>query len=152
MNNENRVEDFYPAIWNVLHDGVIVAVDGNVPGTLCLDVSIDYLRKRFSETGESIQILLTGCTRFAYREFEAATFSTELPIITAMEPEILSASMKDSVCEIECAAGVLEVVAAGGSARLDSGRAIPLQELIEVAECYWTEWSERAKQARLKPS
>jgi hypothetical protein len=152
MNNENPVEEFYPAIWNVLHDGVIVAVDGNVPGTLCLDVSIDYLRKRFAEAGESIQILLTGCTRFAYREFEAATFSTELSTITAMEPEVLNASMKDGVCEIECASGVLEVVAAGGSARLDSGRPIPLQELIEVAESYWTEWSERAKQARLKPS
>jgi hypothetical protein len=39
-------EDFFPAIWNVLHDGVIVAVDGVLPGDLRIDVEIGYLRKR----------------------------------------------------------------------------------------------------------
>ena len=45
---------------------------------------------------------------------------------------------------------VLEVVAADGAVRLDTGRAVTLQELIEVADSYWTEWSERAKKAREK--
>ncbi len=144
------MENFYPAIWNVLHDGVIVAVDGAAPGTLCLDISIDYLRERFSEPGEFIQVLLIGCTRFAYRQSTEAEFTAELPGIVAQQPEILSASMIDGLCEVECSDGVLEIVASGGAVRLDTGRAVALQELIAVADSYWKEWSERAKKAREK--
>jgi hypothetical protein len=144
------VENFYPAIWNVLHDGVIVAVDGAVPGTLCLDISIDYLRKRFADSGESIQVLLNGCTRFAYRQSAEAVFTAELPAIAEQRPEILSASIVDGLCEVECSDGVLEVVASDGAIRLDTGHDVTLQELIEVADSYWTEWSERAKKARVK--
>lgn len=99
------MENFYPAIWNVLHDGVIVAVDEAVPGTLCLDISIDYLRERFSESGKSIQVLLIGCTRFAYRQSAEAEFTAELPAIAVQQPEILRASMIDGLCEVECSDG-----------------------------------------------
>jgi hypothetical protein len=140
------VDQFFPAIWNVLHDGVIVAVDGTIPGTIRLDVSIDYLRKRFSESGEFIRIVLLGCTRFTFRESDNSASITELPRIAEMAPEILSATFTDGACEIECAGGVLEVIAAEGSVQLDNGRAVALQELIDVADAYWNEWSERAKQ------
>jgi hypothetical protein len=142
------MESFFPEIWNVLHDGVIVALEGEVPGTLRIDVSIDYLRKRFDEAGESIQLSLYGCTRFAYQQSPASAFITDLPSIVLMRPEILNASLCGGLCEIECADGSIEVVAAGGSIRLDTGRNVELRELIEVADGYWTEWSERARQAR----
>lgn len=144
------MESFYPAIWNILHDGVIVAVDGVVPGTLRLDISIDYLRKRFVEPGDSIQVLLVGCTRFAYRQSAEEPFTADLSAIAAERPEILSASMIDGSCEVECSDGVLEVVASDGSVRLDTGRAIMLTELIEMTDSYWTEWNERAAKARAK--
>jgi hypothetical protein len=144
------MENFYPAIWNVLHDGVIVAVDGAVPGGLRLDISIDYLRKRFDEPGDSIQVFLVGCTRFSYRQSAEEPSTEDLSVIAAQQPEILSASMIDGACEVECSDGVLEVVASDGSVSLDTGRAIALTELIEVADSYWTEWSERARQAREK--
>ena len=144
--------DFYPAIWNVLHDGSIIAIQGTVPGTVRLDVSIDYLRERFSDSGKIIEVTLTGCTRFAYRDFDVGEFSTEFSVIAAMEPEVLSAKMRGDLNEVYCVSGVLEVVAVGGSLALDGGRSITLQELIDVSEAYWTEWSERAKQARQNKS
>jgi hypothetical protein len=144
------MDSFFPAIWNVLHDGVIVAVDDTVPGTIRLEVSIDYLRKRFSESGEFIQVVLVGCTRFTYRASDASGPTTELPRIAEVAPEILSATLTNGVCEIECAGGVLEVIATDGSVRLDSGRAVTLQELIDVADAYWHEWSERAKKLSRK--
>jgi hypothetical protein len=144
------MESFYPAIWNVLHDGVIVAVDGAVSGTLRLDVSIDYLLRRFDEPGDCIHVFLVGCTRFAYRRSAEEAFTEDLSVIAAQQLEIINASMIDGSCEIECSDGVLEVVAADGSVGLDTGRVITLTELIEVADSYWTEWSERAKQAREK--
>jgi hypothetical protein len=141
--------DFYPAIWNVLHDGDIIAVRGAVPGTVQLDVAIDYLRERFTDPGETIQVTLTGCTRFAYRDFDDGQFTTDFSTIAAFEPEVLSAELRDGLCVLDCVSGVLEVMAADGSLALDSGRAITLQELIDVSHAYWTEWSERAKKARL---
>jgi hypothetical protein len=140
--------DFYPAIWNVLHDGNITAVRGAVPGTVQLDVSIDYLRERFPDPGKTIQVILAGCTRFAYRDFDEREFTTDFSAIAAFEPEVLSAELRDGLCVLDCAGGVLELSAADGSVALDSGRAITLQELIDVADAYWTEWSERAKKAR----
>ncbi len=144
------MESFYPAIWNVLHDGVIVAIEGTVPGTISLDVSIDYLRKRFAEPGRSVRVVLFDCARCAYRESDAATFTTDLSLIALQAPEILSATLSNGVCEIECAGGVLEVVSSDGAVRLDSGREVALQELIDVADSYWKEWSERAAKARQK--
>ena len=140
--------NFYPTIWNVIHDGSIIAVRGTVHGTVQLDVSIDYLRERFPEAGETIQITLTCCTRFAYRDFDEGEFTTDFSAITAFEPEVLSGELRDGLCVLDCSGGVLEVRATDGSLALDSGRALTLLELIDVADAYWTEWSERAKKAR----
>jgi hypothetical protein len=139
------VESFFPAIWNILHDGVIVAVEGTVPGNLRIDIEIDYLRKRIPDPGTSIQVLLVGCTRFALREYENAKFSTALTEIAAMRPEVLNASLKNGICKIDCADGTLAVVTAGGSICLDSGRPLTLEELAAVADCNWKERWDRAK-------
>jgi hypothetical protein len=120
---------------------VIVAVEGTVPGNLRIDIEIDYLRKRFADPGTLIRVLLVGCTRFAFREYENAKFSTALTEIAAMRPEMVSASIKDGVCKVDCADGTLEVVAQEGTIRLDTGREVTLQQLKEVAEGYWKEWS-----------
>ena len=150
MTKEGATEDFFPAIWNILHDGVIVAVDGTLPGDLRIDIKIDYLRKRIPDPGTLIQVLLLGCTRFALKEYEKSEFSTALTEIAAMRPEIVSVSMKEGACKVDCTEGTLEIVARDGAIRLDSGREITLQELSGVAAAYWKEWSEHWKQARLK--
>jgi hypothetical protein len=116
-------EGFFPAIWNILHDGVIVAVKGTLLGDLRMDVEIDHLRKRIPDPGTLIQVSLIGCTRFAYRQYDNAKFSTTLTEVAAMRPEILRASMTEEVCEVDCVDGTLEVVAEDGAIRLDNGRA-----------------------------
>jgi len=124
------------------------AVEPQKCGTF--DIKIDYLRKRIPDPGALIQVLLTDCTRFAFREYENAKFSTGLIDIAAVRPEIVTASMKDGIFEVDCTDGTLEVVARDGAIRLDSGREITFQEFGDVAESYWKEWSERAKEARTK--
>src|ERR1700722_4533671 len=119
-NDGQSAEDFFPAIWNILHDGVVVAVEGTVPGNLRVDIEIDYLRKRFPDSGDLIQVHLGGCTRFAYRQYEKSEFSTALAEMAAMGPEILGASIRDGMCEVECSDGTLEVVAADGSIHVDN--------------------------------
>ena len=145
------METFFPAIWNILHDGVIVAVEGTLPGNLQIDVEIDYLRKRIPDSGDLIQVHLSSCTRFAYRQYEKSNVSSALAEIAAMGPEILGASIKDGMCEVECSDGTLEVAAADATIRLDNGREVTLQELKEVAEGYWKEWREHWAKVKLQP-
>ena len=149
-NRTQSTENFFAAIWNILHDGVIVAVERTLPGDLRIDIEIDYLRKRIPDPGTLIQVLLSGCTRFAYQQYEKSDSSTALAEIAAMRPEILGASIKDGMCEVECSDGTLELIAADGSIRLDNARAVTLEELSGVAEAYWKEWSKHWAKVRLK--
>src|SRR5580698_8954953 len=88
---------FFPAVWNILHDGVIVAIAGTLPGDLRLDVEIDYLRKRIPDPGTLIRVLLVGCTRFSFREYEKGKFLTASNDIAALRPKFVSASMKNEI-------------------------------------------------------
>lgn len=146
--------DFFPTIWNVLHDRSITKITGVVPGTIRIDVEIIYLRERFKDPGETIQITLTDCTRFAYRDYEDKDlnkdFITDPPTIAATELEILSAEMVNGFARVTCASrkgqgGELEVAAVDGSLTLDSGRAITLEQLIQVADEYWEDFRTRSK-------
>src|ERR1700760_4340992 len=111
------MENFYPTVFNLLHDGRIIVVQNTAPETFCLQVSIDYLRRRFTEPGNSVQVLLIGCTRFAYQPYGEGPIIADLSAIAAQEPEIVSASVSDGLCKVDCSDGVLEVVASDGALR-----------------------------------
>jgi len=135
-----------------LHDGSIVGLSGNVPGTVRVEMDIDYLRRRFPDAGKTIVVTLDGCTRFAYRPYEIKKglppnekFITDFEAIVALKPLILDAEMRGSVAIVAGSYGVFEAAALGGSLSLDSGRTITLDELIAVAEAYWAEFRERSK-------
>ncbi len=49
---------------------------------------------------------------------------------------ILSADAAGSYCRVHCNPGTLEIAAENASVSLDSGRAVPLEELIRVADEY----------------
>ncbi|MEW6027054.1 MAG: hypothetical protein AB1599_07165 [Planctomycetota bacterium] len=133
---------FFPAVWNVLHDGEIVAISGSVPGTVALDIDINYLRRRFHDPGKIIKLTIIGCTHFAYRDFDDSKFITNLSAIEAFKPVIMGAVMRGEICAVDCLKGPLEVTATDGSLSLDNGRPVSLEELISVADAYWKEWSE----------
>jgi len=138
--------DFFPAIWNVLHDGYITKITGIVPGTLRLEVKINYLRTRFKEPGEVFHLTLGGCSRFAYRDFEdketGGPFITDLAAIADINLEILEAEIQDGIAKVVCArrvgqGGELEVKASHGALALDNERTVTIEEIIKVAEEYW---------------
>jgi hypothetical protein len=131
--------------WNVLHDGRIVRVCGAVPGEVQLAIDIGYLRERFAAPGDCILVTLHDCTAFSYEHWDSDAVSTDFASILSVEPAILSA---DEPGTVFCNSGTLRVHASGFSLALDSGCSITLDELLAVAEAYWTEWSERAKGAK----
>ena len=144
-------EDFFPAIWNVLHDGVIVAVDGVLPG----DLRIRRRDRLFTKAHSRPRYFHSSSSKRLHslcllRSTKKSEFSTALNDIAAMGPEFVNASMKSGICEIDCVDGTLEVVAADGSIFLDSGRAVTLEELTAVASSYWKEWKEHWERVKIK--
>ena len=138
-----------------MHDGSIVGIAGQVPGTVRVEVDIGYLRKRFPDAGKTIVVTLDGCTRFAYRPYEIKKglppnekFITDFDAIVALKPLISDAEMKGNVVIVAGSYGMFEAAALGGSLSLDSGRAITLDELIAVAEAYWAEFRERSRKKK----
>jgi hypothetical protein len=129
-----------PAVWNVLHDGTIARVSGNLPGDLRLDIEIDYLRRRFEEPGQFIVLTLTGCTRMTFVPWAEGSSSISDPAdVGGMGLEILS-DRKESFCCVHGDGGSLEVVAQSAHLWLDDGRHLSLEELLRVSEAYWDEW------------
>ena len=123
-------------IWNVLHDGPIVRITGTIPGDIQLAIAISYLRERFPDPGDCILLTLHGCTMLSYEQCDSGTVHTDFASILSVEPEILSA---DEPTTVFCDSGTLRVHTDDYSLKLDSGRAITLDELRAVSQAYWTE-------------
>lgn len=137
------MEPFFPTVWDVLHDGGISRIDGSVPGDVQVFVDIEYLRKRFSDDGETIIVTLTDCTLLTYRPYDAKVALSDLAAIAGESFSILNAELDGSKCRVFTDGGVLELRCGGGSLSLDSGRSLSLTELLEVAESYWEEFGLR---------
>ena len=139
------MEPFFPTIFDVLHDGSIDRLVGEVPGDVSVHVGVEYLRERFEDEGDEIIVHLRGCTRLSYRDYDAEEGTTDLQVVTDISPGILSAEMKGEECRVFCEKGVLDIQCDDGSISLDSGRTISLQELLDVATAYWEEWEKKSK-------
>jgi hypothetical protein len=139
-------------IWNVLHDAIIVRLDGSVPGELRLEIDCDYLRDRFTPGGERFILTLSECTRFAFRPWsEPSSEMTDLGAIAARRLWVLSAEEVDGHGKVHCNehipkgnGGELLVSASACALRLDDGTPVTLSELKRVASEYWEEFSSSA--------
>lgn len=143
------INDWCPAVWNVLHDATVVGISGTVPGLLRLTVDCDYLRDRIDHPGNYFYITLSECTRFAYRPWNDDNAVIEdLQTLAERRLWILSAEPHVGFCKVQCNehipngnGGVLEVRASAVRVTLDGERPITQAELESIAEEYWQEWS-----------
>lgn len=129
--------EFFPDIWDVLHDGSIESLTRSAPRTLVVDVGIEYLLERFDPPADFLRIELADCDRFAFREYSASDWIEDLPRITECHPGILSGELRGETIIMHCDNGVIELTASGGSLTLDGNRAITLDDLKKVAGGYW---------------
>ena len=144
-----------PALWNVLHDAIIVGLNGQVPGTVQLELECDYLRERIDHPGNRFFITLSECTRFAYRLSVDDTIVDNPELLALRRLWITRADAEPGFCRVHCTehipnggGGTLEICAAGADLRLDGGKAITLLELEHIADEYWTEWELESERAR----
>jgi hypothetical protein len=145
--------DSCPAVWNVLHDAIVVGLTGAVPGTVRLELDCDYLRDRFDQPGNRFYLALHDCTRFAYRPWlDELTAIDDLRLLAERRLWILRAEVVAGYCRVHCnehlpggSGGTLEVSASTAEVHLDDGSLVSFEKLADVSEEYWTEWSLSSK-------
>jgi hypothetical protein len=133
-----------PDVWNVLHDGTIVGVGGQVSGEVKLEIEADYLRRRFNDVGRLFVLTLRDCSRLMFKPWEDGQPAiTRLDELGALALSILSAEEVDGRCAVSCTrkvteggGGVLEVVAVDAALCLDTGRFVPKDEIEATADAY----------------
>lgn len=135
----------FPTIWDVFHDGSVDRVEGSVPGTVTVYVGIQYLREMFPEPGEHFIVTLRDCTMFSYKAYDSDEVITDFAGIADAWPGILSAEMDGVVCKVFGENGLMQVSSSDGSIRLDSGREISLEELLQAATKYWDDWEAKSR-------
>lgn len=133
-------------IWNVLHDGGIVAIDGKIPGDVSIRINIPYLRKMFPEDGEEIIVRLANCSKLTMTIWDEDITSDEPKRIVATDTEILSTESEDVPVHIITTHGELDVDFEAFSLSLDNGRSITFGDICEACESYWNRWESEAKQ------
>jgi hypothetical protein len=138
-----------PAIWNILHDGSIERASGDVPGTVHLEIDIQYIRERFPDKGRLIILMLLECTKFDFFNYED-NVPQGIGALANICPEILSAREREGYTEVTCAVserygGILRVAAGDFSLALDSGRPITLNEIDSVTKAYWDDFRKRGR-------
>jgi len=53
-------------IWNVLHDGALVDIEGNAPGDIRIKVKIEYIANKLNGQYDHIIVNLKNCSLFEY--------------------------------------------------------------------------------------
>lgn len=130
-------------IWGVFHDGVVSRVTGTVPGSVRLEIEIEYLRNMFEEPGNRFVVQLSDCSRLAFTEYGKAP-TEDLDEIQNSEPEILYV-LSETPLTLDCATGALEVEYSEMTISLESGRLVSYDSLASASEKYWNDWSSRDK-------
>ena len=134
------------ALWNVLHDGRVIAVEGAIPGDLRLSVQIPYLCGHLPTRATYVTIALSGCKLFEYMPYEYPLVA-EPDAIATRGLELLSAWLAADGCvRVECAdggaGGQLYLRYTSAQAITAEGRLISQMELESAAERYWSQWQQ----------
>lgn len=128
--------------WGLLHDGVIDAIAGEVPGTVSLEVSIRYLRQQFAGTGTGFRIVLANCSEMTYCKYDSAPVR-EFDAIVALGPEIGTADNDASRVTVNCVMGTLTLAYEAASIFLDTGEKVSPNELAAASKTYWNTWANK---------
>lgn len=122
-------------IWGVFHDGVIEHVEGSFPGSVNLDLSINYLRDMFDGDGTGFKVQLGGCTQFEYCEFDELP-TTNFEEIGKRQVEILYVISANPLV-LDCAMGTLKLEYDSMRVTLDTGEPVSYEALVKASEKYW---------------
>ena len=124
-------------IWNVLHDGLITAIRGAVPGDVDVTVEIEYLTEKLPRPCSSITVRLHDCAKWEFLRWQDDTTTTSFADFLADERDILSATVVAGDMQVICEGGALSLRYSHITLRCNDGSHLPLEELLAAATEYW---------------
>lgn len=138
-----------PEVWNLLHDGVVVAVDRDGERAR-VTVSAPHLAAAFG--GEAFDLVLTGARRLAYCPYSTQWDEpwVEGPAIVAAMPELGEARVEQEELRVWCPRGVI----AGDYDALAlevRGRPVTVDALRVAVGTYWASWRRSIELPRAHP-
>ncbi len=129
-------------IWNILHDGGFVDIQGNVPGELTIKVEIAYLANKLKGSFDNILVTLSDCTIFEYERYwsknKTQTY-TSIEELNRVSPglEVLSCDEENDYLLIADICGTIKVKYHSAKLTLENGNPLSFEELASVSKEYW---------------
>lgn len=133
------------AIWNVLHDGTILAIERGESQELCLRVEIAYLAGMLAAGCEEILVMLKGCSQFEFLHWEDGSTTSDILQISAYGTEILSTASEDVPAVVTTTFGELRLAFQEFKLSLPDGSTLSYERLCAVCEAYWSDFEARGK-------
>lgn len=133
-------------VFNLLHDGSIYHIEGNVPGEIRINVDCGYLRTLVNEVGDSFILRLRNCQKFVYLPYKDEGFGSEvsqLSEISKHEPDFVTAEQTDLCVSIYCSKGVIQAQFSSISVWLNTETEISFSDLELIVNDYWAKWKEK---------
>jgi hypothetical protein len=130
-------------IWNLLHDGGITDVEGEVPGDVTLRVEISYITDLLAPPTEAVLVTLVGCTAFEYRSWADDSTTTNIALLAAQEVDILSTSPVEAGVRVICSNGQFDIAYSGVQLARADHSALEIGEVDHAAIAYWEAFEKR---------
>lgn len=132
-------------LWEILQNGQVESITGDVPGTVSVEISLSWLRQQFPNAGSGFRVDLSHCSAFEYRENEDSPRRELYPIVAASPASVREAYAQEPVT-VNFISGTLTAFYAQAHIFLDSGALISFAELTAANQAYWNEWEARTRQ------
>jgi len=136
----------YFDVWNILHDGHIVAAKGDCPGDLSLKIQIGYLCEVLSKGSSFLWVHLHGVRVASFFSHYNSGPMTDPREWAAEKIEVIGAGKVRDHLLVDCDKGELNLVYADATYELENGTPISFHELEEACEKYWYEWERNNKE------
>jgi hypothetical protein len=132
------------ALFNTLHDGKLVAIQGMVSGDIELSIVCNYLRERIHVPGTTFLVKLRKCRRFEFNtDHDEFPKNADLREIGNKGLDILSSEEVGGLVVVYCGNGELLMDFESASVWLNEKTEISFNDLERVAESYWADWEAR---------
>ena len=132
-------------IWNLLHDGRLVACTGECPGNISMKVEIEYLCEILATESKFLWVHLRSCSDVAYNPFKRSASVMHPMLLGDCDLEILSAKDEENHISVCCTEGILRLNYVDATCELDTGASITFATLSQAYKKYWDDWDRRSK-------
>lgn len=133
-------------IWNILHDGALVELQGKTPGDIKIKVKIEYLANKLKGRRDHIYVILKKCLMFEYeRQLSKDRVQTYKTIdeLEGITPALmaLSCDEENDYIIIWDICGSIKTKYDSAELKLEDGEPLSFEELDIASEEYWSTWS-----------